>query len=433
MLSKQFFFFQWVALRQLNANRSKQGLSFMTIISVAGVAVGVTILIVVLSVMGGFEQDLKTKMLNGQPHMEILASNEALGFSLLDVPVDSFQSKLPDSIGMAPYTQADVVAKHGKHLAAISLIGVDSREDNNMWGFARVLSDDDLATIDEEHSPLLSFDNDESKFPGILLGEGVAGQLGADIGDEVTVLSPQAASGAVIFSGGTISRTYVVSGLFSTRMFDYDSRWAVVRLDEGRKFMTDYDPSLDLEKFVTGIGISLNNPLDVSEAKRQLALGPNLAVKTWEDSNAALLFALLLEKYTMGAILMLIVLVAAFSISGTMMMTVFHKKTQVCLLRSLGMNQSDIARLFILQGFLIGVIGIIFGLLFGLGICFGIEQFRFIDVPSSLLSIRNLPVRYLPLEYSFICLFALILTIVGALYPAVIASRQNPSTGLRYS
>ena len=118
-------------------------------------------------------------------------------------------------------------------------------------------SDDDLATIDEEHSPLLSFDNDESKFPGILLGEGVAGQLGADIGDEVTVLSPQAASGAVIFSGGTISRTYVVSGLFSTRMFDYDSRWAVVRLDEGRKFMTDYDPSLDLEKFVTGIGISL--------------------------------------------------------------------------------------------------------------------------------------------------------------------------------
>ena len=88
--------------------------------------------------------------------------------------------------------------------------------------------------------------------------------------------------------------------------------------------------------------LAWNNPLDVSEAKRQLALGPNLAVKTWEDSNAALLFALLLEKYTMGAILMLIVLVAAFSISGTMMMTVFQQKTQVCLLRSLGMNQSTL-------------------------------------------------------------------------------------------
>ena len=406
----------------------------MTMISIAGVAVGVAILISVLSVMGGFEQDLKSRMLSGQPHLEVMAQNESLGFSLDDYPLTAVKNLVPDVEAAAPFVSSDVVSKHGKHLAAITLIGVDLQEDNRMWAFTRTMIEGRLNDIRKTHLPLLSLDENKSRFPGIALGEGVAGQLGVDIGSEVTVLSPQAASGAVIFSGGTISRTYVVTGLFATRMFDYDNRWAVVKLAEGRKFMADYDPSLDQENFVTGIALNLADPMEVGAAKKFLSkLKGRLNLVSWQDTNSALLYALLLEKYTMGAILMLIVLVAAFSISGTMMMTVFHKKTQVCLLRSLGMNQNDIARLYLLQGLLIGTVGIAFGLALGLGLCFGLDQFRHIDMPSSLSSIRNLPVRYLPLEYFFICLAALGLTTLGAVYPALIASRQNPSSGLRYS
>ena len=231
------------------------------------------------------------------------------------------------------------------------------------------------------------------------------------------MLSPQAASGAVIFSGGTISRTYVVVGIFASRMFDYDSKWAIVNLDEGRKFIPDYDPSLDEEEFVTGIAFSVEDPLVVGDLKKRIENSADFSAITWQDTNSALLFALQLEKYTMGAILMLIVLVAAFSISGTMMMTVFHKKTQVCLLRSIGMTQKDIARLYLIQGLIIGVVGTIIGVALGLAICFALYQLRYMDVPSSLLSVRNLPVRFLPLEYGVISVMALLMTMVGASIP----------------
>ena len=425
-------FLQWAAWRQLVSSRG-HGLSFMTVFSILGVTLGVAALIIVLSVMGGFEQDLKSKMLRGQPHLEILASNPILGFSLNEIPLDQIKKLVPEGAGFSPFTETDVVIKQGKHLAAVNLVGIDLKYDNTMWAFWDTMVDGELKSIDENVQPLLSIGPETSKFPGIVLGEGVAGQLGTDLGDEITLVSPQAASGAVLFSGGTITRTYVVSGIFRSRIFTYDSKWAVVRLDEGRKFMTDYDPYLDIERYVTGIAINAADPYEVDDIIARLKTKFDLKFRSWKDANSALLFALQLEKYTMGAILMLIVLVAVFSISGTMMMTVFHKKTQVCLMRSIGMTQKDIARLYIYQGAAIGVIGITLGLLIGLGVCFGIYELRYIDMPANLNSIRGLPVKFLPLEYVIVCFTALVLAILGALYPALIASRQNPSSGLRYS
>lgn len=130
---------------------------------------------------------------------------------------------------------------------------------------------------------------------------------------------------------------------------------------------------------------------------------------------------------------MLIVLVAVFSISGTMMMTVFHKKTQVCLMRSIGMTQKDISKLYVLQGATIGIVGISLGLCIGLAVCWGIHEMRYLNMPANLTSIRGLPVKFLPLEYFVISVSAFVLSILGALYPALVASRQNPSSGLRYS
>ena len=115
-------FLQWAAWRQLMASRSRSGLSFMTAISILGVSLGVAALIVVLSVMGGFEQDLKSKMLRGMPHIEVLADREVLGFSLNEFPLELWQEKIPHAVAMAPYVQVDVVLKQGKHLAAVNLV-----------------------------------------------------------------------------------------------------------------------------------------------------------------------------------------------------------------------------------------------------------------------------------------------------------------------
>ncbi len=428
-----FTFMRWAAWRYLIARKGRQGLSFMTSFSVLGVTIGVAALIVVLSVMGGFEQDLKQKMLRGEPHLEVLGENATAGFSLKEHPVAEFQSLFPDADGVAPFTQADVVLKQGKHLSAVVLFGIDPVIGGSLWAFDESMTEGKLKDIGEEHLPIMSAEGERSRWPGIVLGDGLAGQLGADVGDEVVVLSPQATSSSALTSGGTITRSYVVVGIFHTGLFNYDAKWAVVRLDEGRKFMADYEPSLDDDEFVTGVGVNHKNPYEIDSYVDKLKPLAGLQGKTWKDTNSALLFALKLEKYTMGAILMLIVLVAAFSISGTMMMTVFHKKQQISLLRSLGMTQADIGRLYLIQGALIGTVGIILGLLLGLSLCYLLQALRFADLPANLLSLRSLPVKFLPFEYVVICISAWILSILGAFYPALIAARQNPSQGLRYS
>ncbi|MCX6128518.1 MAG: ABC transporter permease [Proteobacteria bacterium] len=428
-----FGFIQWAAWRYLIARKGRGGLSFMTSFSILGVTIGVASLIIVLSVMGGFEQDLKEKMLRGLPHLEIMADNAVVGFSLKKYPLATFQQVFPDAEGIAPFTQADVVLKQGKHLSAVVLFGIDPKIGGELWAFDSSMTEGRLQEIAQEHFPMVTSGTEKSKWPGIVLGDGLSAQLGADIGDEITVLSPQAASSATIMGGGTITRSYVVVGLFHTGLFNYDSKWAVVSLDEGRKFLADYDPTMDEEEYVTGIGVNAHNPYRVDDLFPRIKKLPGLVGKTWKDTNSALLFALQLEKYTMGSILMLIVLVAAFSISGTMMMTVYHKKRQISLLRSLGMTQRDIGRLYLVQGFTIGTVGITLGFSLGVGLCFLLKTLRFAELPANLVSLRSLPVKFLFFDYFVICGSAWVLSLLGAFYPAVIAARQNPSQGLRYS
>jgi lipoprotein-releasing system permease protein len=163
-----------------------------------------------------------------------------------------------------------------------------------------------------------------------------------------------------------------------------------------------------------------------------LKMFPDLQSVTWKDTNKSLLFALKLEKFTMSSILLLIVLVAAFSISGTIMMTVFHRRSQIALFRSLGMTQMEIAKVFLAIGFFIGTIGTLIGLLLGLSACSLLYFFQFVDLPAGIFYQSKLPVRFLPTEYLVIALCAWVLSIVATLYPALIASRQDPGAGLRY-
>lgn len=411
----------WLALRNL-LGQKKRGLSFMTICSIFGVTIGVSALIVVLSVMGGFERDLKRKMLSGEPHIELQHDNAIRGFSKAELSLQAMKKLLP-SAQVAPFTKAAVVLKHRKYLATAEIIGIDPKEDNSGWAFARSILEGKLAAI----APDPARDN-----PGIVLGDGLRAQLGLDIGEAVTVFSPQIDASDSLLAGDTLARTYTVVGSFYTGQVEFDAKWAVVALPEGRKFMTDYDESLDDEGFVTGYGLTIPKPMAVDDLVARLKLPKGLVAKTWKDNNAAIIFALTLEKYTMGAILLLIVVVAAFSISGTIMMTVFHKQVQISLLRAIGLNRQQVTGYFMLQGLWIGVIGVVVGNLLGLGICFVLFTLKSGEIPASINSLTALPVKFLPLEYSVISVLALLLTIVGAIYPAILAARQVPSAGLRY-
>ncbi len=436
-------YISWIAIRNLVNRQKRSGLSFMTITSIFGVAMGVTALVVVLSVMGGFEEDLRSKMLKGQPHLEIMNKSAGAGFGLVQHSVEDFKKLIPEATAIEAFTQADVVLKQNRHMTSAVLFGVEADVENHLWGFKKsTVLEGSLDSIGRTHPANPNWDI-EVRRPGIAIGVELATQLGAEIGDEIKVVSPQAGLESAL-GGGTVQRSYVVSGIFQTGLFNYDAKWAVVSLDEGRKFMPDYDPSLDEDAYVTGIAANLKNPMNVDASEARLtkafkaaagkkgSLLENLVPLSWKKVNKSLLFALKLEKFAMGSILMLIVLVAAFSISGTMMMTVFHKRGQVSLLRSLGMTKGDIAQLYMMHGLIIGTIGIICGLLLGLALCALIKSFQFIELPAGIYHLKSLPCKWLWSEYVVICISAWIFSLLAAAYPAYTASRQDPGAGLRY-
>lgn len=406
----------------------------MTVVSIAGVCIGVGALVIVLSVMGGFEADLKRKMLAGEPHLEVISAGNALaGFSLKEHPLNEFQKTFPAATVIEPFVSTEVVLKRRSFVNAGTVIGIRPEvEGSRLWAFDGTFIEGAISDLFTKRKPILPQNIDVvDELPGIALGDQLALQIGADVGDEITLLSPQASSSSAL-AGGTIARRYVVTGKISTGLFNYDAKWCVISIDEARHFMPDYDPSLSEEEYVTGVAVNVRDPMKLEPLLEQAKKWSDLTVKTWQVTNKSLLFALKLEKFTMGSILMLIVLVATFSISGTMIMTVFHKRGQVSILRSLGMTQGEIAKLFLAHGFTIGTTGVLLGVTIGVGICYLIKSTHVFPLPEGVYYLRSLPVKFLPFEYGVICLCAWCLSLLASTYPAVAASQQNPSDGVRF-
>lgn len=397
----------------------------MTVISVLGVAIGVAALVLVLSVMGGFESDLKAKMFKGLPHAEVMAKNQTVGFSLKEYPLIEFSRLFPTAQGIEPFTKSDVVLKKGKNHASVTLFGIDPGLGGRLWGFSAAMISGSLSSLKD-----LEERSGPDHVPKIVLGESLAVQLGADIGDKVAILSPQTNVGDVL-SGGIPSLFFEIVGIFQTDLPRYDLQYAVVSLDYGRKFMADYDYSLEEGEWISGVAINFEDPEEINFFEKDLTNAPGLLISSWKVANKSLLFALKLEKFTMGAILLLIVLVATFSISGTMMMTVYHKRPQVALLKSLGMQTREIAKLFLTHGLTIGSLGVALGLITGVGLCLLLWFFQ-LDLPPDVYNQKTVPVKFLPFEYVVICFSALALSLVSALYPALVAAKQDPGSGLRF-
>jgi len=308
----------WLAWRNFSARRRGGGLSFMTTISILGVTIGVGALVVVLSVMGGFSADLHRKMMAGEPHAETLAENALAGFSLNDHPIESFKSEFPEAIHMEPFVSADVVLKRRSYVYPSTLIAVrPEMEGSKLWAFDGAFVEGSLSELKGVRKPLYPQDPKVVRdLPGIALGDQLALQINADVGDEITVLSPQASTSSAL-AGGTLARSFVVVGKISTGLFNYDGKWAVVHLDEGRAFLPEYDESLAEQNFVTGLALAVKDPSNVDRLSDRIKKFPGLMLQTWQMTNKSLLFALKLEKFTMGSILMLIVVVAGFFLCGT--------------------------------------------------------------------------------------------------------------------
>ena len=260
---------------------------------------------------------------------------------------------------------------------------------------------------------------------GLIVGRELARNIGVTLGDVVAVITPTGQRTPV--GRAPKATQYVVVGLLETGMYEYDSTFVIMSIPEAQEFLGVGDQ-------VTGIEVKTEDIYKANKVAKNMSdqFPYPYWVRDWMRMNRNLFSALKLEKITLGIILTLIILVAAFNIVSTLIMVVMEKTKDIGILKSMGATSRSIMKIFILEGFIIGVIGTFFGLVGGVVLCKLLEKYQFIKLPSEVYYLTTLPVRMEPLDITLVCLASVAISFFATLYPSWQASRLNPVEALRY-
>jgi lipoprotein-releasing system permease protein len=408
-----------IAARYLRSRRSSKMVSLITLIAAGGVTVGVMALIVVMGVMNGLQTDLRDKILVATPHLRI--STYGRGIRLDDWEhVRDEVLRHQEVVAAAPFviTQGMLTA------------GADWQEGAYILGI-----DPDTGAVAITSLPRRFLEADLSFQPtrddvdgAIVLGTRLGERLVAYAGDTVTVISPIGAK----FSpsvGSLVAKfwKFEVTGHFETGMYEYDNSYAVISLEAAQKFA-------QLGNAVSGLEVRLRDAWEAARVGRELEeqLGYPYRSIDWQSQNANLFSALELEKWAMGLVLLLIVVVAAFNIVSTLIMVVRDKTREIGILRAMGMSSGSIRRIFILQGTIIGVVGTALGTVCGLALGRYVDRHQLIDIDPTVYSIDHLPVRVDPVDLALVIVASIVVATLATVYPARQAAALNPVDAIRY-
>jgi len=410
----------FIGLRYLKAKRKSTFISLITLISVAGVALGVMALIIVLAVMTGFEEDLKEKILGTNAHVVILNGTGAVE----DYQKLLKQVKLVDGVLAAtPFIYNQVMLSTGRNVSGVVLRGIEVKTDAQVTNLHKSMVEGSLQSLDDS----------SLKTPGLVVGKELAKNLGLYLGETVDVISPM---GNITPMGMMPKlKRFHVAGIFNTGMFEYDSTLAYVSLSEAQQF-------LGMGDVVTGIQLRVRDVYKTGELARALneQLGPPYHARDWMQMNKNILFALKTEKAVMFIILTLIVLVAAFGIASTLFMVVMEKTRDIAILKSMGATSRSIMQIFVLEGVIIGIFGTAIGVLSGLLVALNLEPI--VDVVQKVTGFElfskdiyyldHFPSQVIPADVMLISVTAVVISFAATLYPSWAASRMSPAEALRY-
>ncbi len=407
----------WRYTRAARSTRRNGFISFISGVSMLGIALGVAALIIVLSVMNGFQKEVRDRMLGVVSHIEIFAAD---GAALPDLATTLQRVRAqPEVLGAAPFIAAQALLARGEDMKGVMIRGIDPGLEAEVT---------DLA-VDLKNSALARLRPGEF---GIVLGADLARSLGARRGDRVTLIAP---SGQVT-PAGVVPRLkqMTVVGTFDSGHFEYDSALALIHVDDAARIFRLEGPS--------GVRVRLRDLHQAREVAAQLAqaLGDKLVVRDWTRQNRSWFAAVQVEKRMMFIILTLIVAVAAFNLVSTLVMTVTDKRADIAILRTLGASPRSIMGIFIIQGAMVGVIGTLAGLALGLGVAFNIDVivpaleqlFHASFLPKDIYLISRMPSEPQQADIVPIALISLLLAFAATLYPSWRASQVNPAEALRY-
>jgi lipoprotein-releasing system permease protein len=395
----------FIALRYLKSR--KKGLSFGTVISISGVALGVMALIVVISVISGFHEDLQKKILGAQAHAVVLSySGSIKDYNKVGVLL----SEKKDVLAFSPFVMGQVLISSGKRAHGVYLRGI--------------IPEYDMKTTEVFQHVKYKYEN-YTELPWIIIGKELANLLGVLPGDSITIISPMGSIGPL----GIIPKVkkFIITGIFEIGMYEYDMNLAITDLKIAQDFFEYGDK-------VTGIQLKLKNLYKANIISQSLTkeLGEDYYVKDWMQMNRNLFSALKLEKFAMFVILTLIVLVASFNIIGMLMVNVTEKQRDIAILKSMGATDNLIKLIFMCQGFLIGIIGVLIGLIGGLILCEIIKSYEIVKLPADVYYLSKLPVKVKFFDIILISSSALFISLISTVYPAHRAAKINPVEILRY-
>ena len=406
----------FVALRHLLGRRKQLFISLISLISVAGIALGVMALIVVIAVMSGFEKELKKKILGNTAHIMVMKYGGPISDYRRVTRVITAQEGVT---GAAPFIMSQAMLTHGRLVSGAGIRGIDRRHDPLRLKLKKMM-------VEGHYFSAPTATASGPTVPEIILGSELAKNLGVRVGSQIRLVSPGGSPTPL----GLVPRMqrFTIAGIFTSGMYQYDSALAYTTLKSAQKFFS-------LPGKVSGIAVEVAHIYEagkIAEKIRQALSYPYWA-RDWISMNRNLFAALKLERTTMFIILALIIMVAAFNIISTLIMVVMEKHREIAILKTMGLSAIRIMRIFVWEGMIIGCIGTACGLAGSIIICELLKHYNFITLPGDVYYFEtSLPVDLQLIHIAVTALLSLVLSFVATLYPSYNASRLLPAEALRY-
>ncbi len=395
----------FVSLRYLYSPRKKFFHSFINILAVLGISLGITALIVALSIINGFQKNFTQKLFSVNSHITVqLGKNFQKDYKNIESKIQ----KLKNVKAISPFVVGNGLLKKNNYSSPVLLKGIEKSETQ-------------ITDITKYLKYGKMFDFEKS---GIIVGSALMKELGAFLGDELIFISPN----IDLFKFPSIPNffKFKVSGIFETGIYDIDSKFAFINLKFAQYIF-------DMPERIHGFGVKLNDLYNFEPLKQKIetGLGIKAFVETWFDLNKGLFSALKMEKIVMTIVLFLIIIVGSFGIVSSLLIMSIEKLKDIGIMKTIGFSKKSIIKIFLYEGLFIGIIGIICGIIFSSIILFFLKNYDFIKLPQEIYFVSRVPVEFKFLESIFVVIGTLLLCILSSLYPAFRAGNADIIEAIR--